>query len=347
LFLSHRTGNNVLYRMRPDGTEVTPVFGGEVKDVPGLGEGATWHREPHWSRLSPDGRLFLSYAIDRGFPAARHRAPPRFLVHLGRTAGGPTRILTPDAGEVFAWSPDGRAFAYARSLWGHPATISHPVPPRTQVVVARIDGSAEDVVLDRPGAWVPHDWSPDGKRLLLSYQSSPILQRARSAVFELDLAAAQAAATAGRAPAAGGPAGDPEGGGLRAVLPPAAGLGKTCRYAPDGKSVAWVGSALVPKDDGLIDPKAFAGGFAVEVHDLAAGRTRPAHQGADVFGGPICWSPDGREILFARFADPDAAAQPDPDPAGDVLAIWAVRPDGTGLRKVGDGWCPDWRVGRE
>ena len=29
------------------------------------------------------------------------------------------------------------------------------------------------------------DWSPDGKRLLVSYQSSPIIQKATYALFEL------------------------------------------------------------------------------------------------------------------------------------------------------------------
>ncbi len=38
-FLSHRSGRNLLYRMRPDGSNLTPIFGGELKDVPGLAEG--------------------------------------------------------------------------------------------------------------------------------------------------------------------------------------------------------------------------------------------------------------------------------------------------------------------
>ena len=191
-FLSHQSGQNLLYKIRPDGSEVIPIFGGEQKGMPGLSEGMTWFREPHWTRQSPDGKYFLSWAIDRG-PVHRYRSPPRFLLHLGRTSGGPTRLLTPDSGEVFTWAPDSRQFAYARSLWGHPATINHPVDPRTELVVAPLDGSFESVVLDRAGVWSPADWSPDGTRLLVSYMSSPVLQRTSTALFELDLREAEAA----------------------------------------------------------------------------------------------------------------------------------------------------------
>ena len=43
-FLSHRSGRNLLYRMRPDGSNLTPIFGGELKDVPGLTEGLSLYR---------------------------------------------------------------------------------------------------------------------------------------------------------------------------------------------------------------------------------------------------------------------------------------------------------------
>src|SRR5262249_2196451 len=57
-FLSHRTGENVLYRMHPDGSDLQPMFGGELKDPPGLPGGMKWYRQPHWSRQSPDGAYF-------------------------------------------------------------------------------------------------------------------------------------------------------------------------------------------------------------------------------------------------------------------------------------------------
>ncbi len=62
----------------------------------------------------------------------------------------------------------------------------------------------------------------------------------------------------------------------------------------------------------------------------------------DGLRGPICWSPDGTEILFSR-----------PLPAGDKreaskeedngLGLWAIKPDGSGARFLSTGWSPDWR----
>ena len=95
-FLSHRSGGNLLYRMRPDGSEVTPIFGGELRGVPGLSEGQTLYRQPHWSRQSPDRTLFLSWANDVSSPEEKYPTAVRYMIHLGRTDGGPTRVLAPD-----------------------------------------------------------------------------------------------------------------------------------------------------------------------------------------------------------------------------------------------------------
>ena len=219
-FLSHRTGENVLYRMHPDGSDLQPIFGGELKDTPGLPEGMKWYRQPHWSRQSPDGAYFLSWAIDLGQPLKRYHMPPRFLLHLGRLDGGPTRLITPDSEEVFAWAPDSQRFVYMRSLKGHPATVDHPLPPRSEFVIAALDCSGQQVILDRSGIWLPHDWSPDGKRMLVSYTTSQNPQKASYALFELDLDAAKEEMSRARSsPKPPGPKdedGIPSGGGLRA-----------------------------------------------------------------------------------------------------------------------------------
>ncbi len=350
LFLSHRSGKNLLYRMRPDGSELKSIFGGALEEMPGLPDGSIWYREPHWSRQSPDGRFFLSYAIDHGLPVRRFRTPPRFLLHLGRMEGGATRLITPDAIEVFAWAPDSRRFAYARSLWGHPATFSHPVAPRTELVVAPIDGSGEDVVLDRPGVWVPVDWSPDGTRLIVSYMSTPILQKASSARFELDLAAARAAIGRGGSrpdePGEDNGAVAPQGAGLRVIVPFSRELGgSAARYSPDGKEIAFMGSTLRPEPEALIDPARYAASFELRVIDRGSGAARVIFRGPDIFGGPICWSPDGGQILFARYDRPDQAVTPDREPPGDIMTIWSIGRDGRGLRAITPGWSPDWRSG--
>ena len=81
-FLSHRSGGNRLYRMRPDGSEVAPIFGGELRGVPGLSEGQTLYRQPHWSRQSPDRTLFLSWTI----------APPLSFESLAHAAFDTIRV---------------------------------------------------------------------------------------------------------------------------------------------------------------------------------------------------------------------------------------------------------------
>ena len=52
-FVSHRSGRNLLYKMRPDGSELSVIFGGELKGMPGVPEGLTLYREPHWGRVEP------------------------------------------------------------------------------------------------------------------------------------------------------------------------------------------------------------------------------------------------------------------------------------------------------
>ncbi|QEH34957.1 translocation protein TolB [Aquisphaera giovannonii] len=345
-FLSHREGKNLLYRMHPGG-EPEPLFGGEIKDAPGLPAGMGWWREPHWSVQSPDGAYFLSWALDRGSPAGRFQSPPRYLLHLGRIGSGSTRLITPDAGEVFAWAPDSKRLVYARSLWRHPAAMRHPIAPRTELVIHPLDGAAEEVVLDRPGIWEPCDWSPDGRHLLVKYVSTPIIQFASSALFELDLAEARKAPDAGRDDPGGmkGSDKEPSGGGLRAIRPLAKGFqGGMARYSPDGRLIAIAGSSFKPQGEGLIDASRFASANKVlSLRERGGYEERVLCEGSDVFDGPICWSPDGRRILFARWDEGKGPVGAVAEPAGDVLSIWSVAVDGKDLTRIAGGWCPDWR----
>ena len=59
-FVSHRSGSNLLYRMRPDGTELTAILGGKLEEVPTVDDGVTIVQEPHWTCLSPDRKYFAS-----------------------------------------------------------------------------------------------------------------------------------------------------------------------------------------------------------------------------------------------------------------------------------------------
>ena len=75
------------------------------------------------------------------------------------------------------------------------------------------------------------------------------------------------------------------------------------RYAPDGKWIALVGSSLAIPPDQLIDPAQYASSFDLRVLELGMGDSRVLCREADIFSGPICWSPDGRQVLFVRFSD--------------------------------------------
>ncbi|HKI17232.1 MAG TPA: hypothetical protein VKA15_05110 [Isosphaeraceae bacterium] len=222
------------------------------------------------------------------------------------------------------------------------------MPPRTELVIVPLDGSGEQVILDRSGIWAAQDWSLDGNRLLVSYQTLHILQRASSALFELDLDAAKEemsrARSSSKPPGPKDEDGIPSGGGLRVVLPLARTIDcSNARYAPDSKSIALVGSSLQPPPDRLIDPAQYSSSFELRVLDLDGGNSRLLCREPDIFGGPISWSPNGRQVLFARFKNKDAAVNPDPDPPGDTIAIWSIGRDGTNLRRLTTGWCPDWR----
>jgi len=343
-FLSHRSGSNLLYRMRPDGGELTPIFGGVLKDVPGLSEGQCLYRKPHWTRLSPDRKFFLSWAEDVSSPSETNPAPrSHFVIQLGRIDGGPTRVLAPDRpGEVFTWAPDSRRFAYSRFPGPDTRTVTGLSPriASTQVVIVDVKGLWEEVILEKSGYWTASDWSPDGQRLLLLYEPTRSPRFGRSDVIELDLVKARDRKQRmnelrpGEDFASG-----------RAVE-------RCLRSLTDGQPIGWFTDARLSPDGTRIavvfsrrtqlnDP----GFHELGVFDLASETLLPIanYPDPDRIVGPICWSPDGTEILLARSleaGDPrESLATSDAQRPG----IWAIRPDGTGERFITTGWCPDWR----
>jgi hypothetical protein len=339
-FLSHRSGGNLLYRMRPDGSELAPIFGGELRGVPGLSEGQALYRQPHWSRQSPDRRLFLSWVTDISSPVEKYPAPVRYTIHLGQTDSGSTRVLAPDGHEVFAWAPDSRRFAYSRLPGPDPRTVAGLAPrvPITQVVILGVDGSHEEVVLEKPGIWTACDWSPDGTRLLLLYNPTTSPRFGRSDLIELDLTAARH--QKGRMKE------------LRPDLDFASGLAvEYClKSLTDSQAIGWFSNARF-SPDGSRSAVAFSrrtqlvglGFHELGVFDIASETLQPLAEFPDPqwIHGPICWSPDGTEILYSRSLAPGDRRESLEDREG--LGIWAIRSDGTGGRFMTTGWCPDWR----
>jgi Tol biopolymer transport system component len=258
------------------------------------------------------------------------------MIYLGRIDGGPARVLAPvRSGEVFTWAPDSRKFAYSRMNGPDVRSVTGLAPkvPSTQVVVAEIDGTEEEVVLEKPGYWTAADWSPDGNRLLLIYDPTRSTQFGRSDLIELDLNMARREKERLKElqPAEDFASGRTVEYCLNSLTDgQPIGWFVEARYSPDGKSIAVVFSRRAR----LIDP----GFHELGLFDIASETVKPIVEvpNPEVIGGPICWSPDGTEILFARREIPEESN-------GQLPNIWAIRPDGTEARFLTQGWSPDWR----
>ncbi len=260
-FLSHRTGENLLYRMRPDGTECKPIFGGPIKDAPGIEDGTFLYREPHWTWQSPDRKYFASWANDWLRPPDKlRRTPsspgPRFRLHLGRTDGsGPVRLLTPVCQEAAAWSPDGKRLAYA--VVTERELSAHPTPARmTRIFVVAIDGTSEDMIFEQPAYWTPMDWSPDGKKLLLTHGEIISIKPAlmTNILVELDMTTVEKMLTHPRRNSFGRWWNYDTTELLEPVLGDAAPVSPNgARYSPDGKFIAVTAIRKAEKPGGKLE----------------------------------------------------------------------------------------------
>jgi Tol biopolymer transport system component len=200
-------------------------------------------------------------------------------------------------------------------------------------MVAEINGTGEEVVLEKPGIWTACDWSPDGNRLLLIYKPTSSPRFGRSDLIELDLSMAQHQKERLKElqPAEDFASGRTVEYCLKSLTDgQPIGWFVDGRYSPDGKTIAVVYSRRARLDD--------LGFHNLGLFDIAGETVQPIAEvpNPEVIIGPICWSPDGTEILFARREIP-------PDSDGQHPSIWAIRPDGTGARFVTMGWSPDWR----
>jgi Tol biopolymer transport system component len=216
----------------------------------------------------------------------------------------------------------GRRLAAVAAAWllaSGAAAAAQESPPRAQIAyshagrlfVIAADGSDRRELLHRPGATAAEPaWAPDGQRLAFTRLVPIGRYDYRSEVWVADANGGDARRVLGsRTASYGAPAWSPDG--RRLVL---------ARYTSQHGRYE---SALI-------------------VVDLASGRRQILLHVAwravpDVLGDPA-WSPDGRQIAYARTGlDRNAFFRP---------SLWAMRSDGTRRRRLAAGgsapaWSPD------
>ena len=316
---------------------MTPIFGGELKDAPGLAGGETLYREPHWARQSPDRKYFLDWAWDVKLPHDKYILP-RFMIYLGRLGGGPVRVIAPDCEEYLAWAPDSRKFAYSRSLQ-YPSLKGGLISSPIQIVTVGIDGAGEKIILEKPfpQIWRVLDWSPDGKKLLVEHRTTVDMLRASSRLYELDLVSAET--KGGRKPFDRGRSDDQQDDDrMKTVMDDSSRWVLDGKYSPDGKTIA----ALIEPMRARIQGSKYPGADLATIDVSTQRQQTVVRYPGEKLWAPLCWSPDGKEILFSRTLKPDDRRE-DQGPGEPGWGIWAIRPDGTNARFITTGWCADWR----
>ena len=353
-FLSHRTGTNLLYTMNGDGREIRPIFGGLIKDVPTVGEGVALYREPHWTRQSPNGKYFASWVYEKGRPYAKYQGESRAMLWAGDIAGTWTRVVNPDCTEEFAWAPDSERIAMSILSRDHSKGFFQSGKPRsTEVVIAGIDSSNVDYVLEQHGTWLTEDWSADGSRLLLTHREADAgLENERCDLLEFRVAdAIRARNSADGGVSARGSEWTAKKAADYLVKVPGdlRGLRVNCaRYSPDGKTIAVLAedpmNLFAPNDVaddelGRERMKRLLGKLLVV--DRSSGQVQKIADYKDGIRGPICWTGDGAAVLFSRYLAKDDDREKTLADKEHGLSIWSIDRDGKNARFITTGWSPD------
>jgi hypothetical protein len=349
-FLSHRSGHNRLYRSYPDGTNPQPIFGGPITDVPSFNESYTRFWEPHWTRQSPNGKYFASWVYETGEPYSAYQGVARPMLWVGDIGGTWTRIVNPDCTEEFAWSPDSKQLAFSILSTDHYRGSLQNRPTATEICISGIDGSDFSCVLEQNGKWFVLDWSPDGTRLLVERRDfGQKAEDLTTELFEFRLADAIAARKRDKkdfdaewivndAPKF-----------LNRIELNLDGMHfSEARYSPTRNELAILiydrKNMYAPNlvaDDELGRGRMMRLLGKIHLFDLDNKTSRKVADFDDGMRGPICWSPDGDEILFSRYLPKDDDREKLSAAKEHGLAIWSVGRDGSNARFVTTGWSPD------
>ncbi|WP_405578574.1 protein kinase domain-containing protein [Streptomyces sp. NBC_01190] len=241
-----------------------------------------------------------------------------------------------DCDRLPAWAPDHKSFAFVR---GSGADLA--------VWIEKTDGTGH---VDNTGGSGPRklaaisggrvSWSPDGSRLALLRKADNGVQQ----LYVLTLADGSARQITSGARLVDDPAWSPDGSKIAVCVETSPGLSQIHLVDPDdpgaaprqithqrqkAKDPAW-------SPDGKHFAYTFAGGSTQgDIHLIAVDGTgdRPLAATGDLEMDPT-WSPDGQWVAYVR------------GPV-DAPAVWAVRADGTGARKLTTGDVPEghpsWR----
>jgi dipeptidyl aminopeptidase/acylaminoacyl peptidase len=240
--------------------------------------------QPAWS---PDGR-YISFVSARG---PQGDDEPKAQIWVMRADGGEASALTDVAESVqqYAWSPDAKTVAF---------TMTDPRTETEQIAVrARDDERPFEAEYRRVHLWVadvaqrtttrvtsgteitvagPVSWSADNVHVAFTAGVTPLLRDGRRDVFVADTRAK----TVEKITTNFGPDSGP-------------------RYAPDGRTIAYLAEPVTAPAIGDGTPPGTIGHSHVMLYDVAAKSTRDASGDLKVDPGTLHWSADGRRLRFA------------------------------------------------
>jgi Tol biopolymer transport system component len=219
----------------------------EFAELPQIDEANRTNYQAESARLAPDGRTLAFGLADGG-------RPPSEIYTRDVTKEDPPAVLVSMPGSELSnwnWSPDGKRLSFA--VWDEGDKKYHPY------LVGLATKKAQKVTLpefrtpgpDGPGEII-HAWSPDGFWLVHGkgrfFLVNPLNKDTRQVTAE-----------------------------------PTAYFMGTCRFSPDGKTVAFIG---VTKEKG----------YNLSVIDLLVGKTRVLAKLPNRWNFGVCWSPDSRRV---------------------------------------------------
>ncbi|MEV6979551.1 hypothetical protein [Kitasatospora sp. NPDC093806] len=174
-----------------------------------------------------------------------------------------------------AWSPDGKQLAFTRA-WGSADPAANQIQYSDLYVMSPDGSSAQRLTFltnDKPYSGIVTNpaWSPDGKQLVFSYQTSATGQPANGSTLYLVNA---------------------DGTGLRRLTPWELRAGDRANWSPDGTRIVFTTHPAGP------DYTPGGGIYTVHPDGTAVEALTPAP--SDTYYGVASYSPDGTSIAFAQ-----------------------------------------------